>query len=42
MDEHRAVADAIIGADPEAAGRAMTTLIRLTQSHLDYVIEHNG
>ncbi len=42
MDEHRAVADAIIGADPEAAGHAMTALIRLTQSHLDYVIKHDG
>ncbi len=42
MDEHAAVADAILRADPDGAERAMRALILLTQSHIDYVLEHDA
>jgi len=38
MDEHRAVADAIVAGDPVQAELAMRELIMLTQSHIDYVL----
>lgn len=40
MAEHRAVADAVIAADPIAAERAMSELLDLTRTHLEQVLSN--